>query len=244
MKILNANIELPNDLTVEIKVNKANIEAPTKGGTNETTENKNPTTDNSEQNNKRIKPSDEYEESTTSGTKENNSDESILKSVNKTSEDDILEERAKKKPIMAESFGYLSNTSKIISNTYKGDPNGLRTFIASIELAASATTDDQQDTLVKIIKTKLEGRTLGALPSTVSTAQDIIDALERKVKPDGSTVVVGRLLALKAERGSLQKFQRDAEELADQLRRAYINFRGNYGGNFRGNYGGNVQKCT
>lgn len=141
-----------------------------------------------------------------------------------TDKEDLLEERRPtKKVTMSDNIAtYLSSISKIISNTFKGDPNGLKAFTASIELALTITTQAQQDVLFKFIKTKLEGKALEAIPQNASTAKDIIDALERRIKPDESKVVIGRLLALRAEKHTLQKFQTDAEALADQLRRSYI----------------------
>lgn len=124
---------------------------------------------------------------------------------------------------MAEAkFKYINNISKIICSVYKGDPNGLNAFIQSIELANEITDDDQQETLVKFIKTKLEGTALEAIPTDITTAKDVIDALKSKIKTENVKVVVGRYMALRAERSSLNKFQKDAEELSDQLRRAYI----------------------
>lgn len=124
---------------------------------------------------------------------------------------------------MAElKFKYINNISKIICNVYKGDPNGLNAFVQSIELANDISENDQQETLVKYIKTKLEGTALEAIPTDVTTAQDIIDALKNKIKTENVKVVVGRYMALRAERSSLNKFQKEAEELSDQLRRAYI----------------------
>lgn len=148
----------------------------------------------------------------------------IKNPYSETNDDNNLKPKKDKKQNtkMENTFAYLSSISKIISNTYKGDPNGLSAFITSIELADSASTADQQGTLVKFIKTKLEGKALEALPHRVSTAKDIIEALQENIKPDDSKVVLGRLLALRAERGSLQKFQKEAEELTDQLRRAFI----------------------
>lgn len=57
---------------------------------------------------------------------------------------------------------------------------------------------------------------------TVHDAQDIIDLLREKIKPENSDIVLGRFLALRADRGSLQQFQEKAEILAEKLRKAYI----------------------
>lgn len=123
---------------------------------------------------------------------------------------------------MAETFTFLSNVSKIISNTYKGDPNGLNAFIASIELANASSTNEQKPHLIKFIKTKLEGKALECLPETVNSVDEIINALKNKIKPNSSKVVLGKFLALRGERNGMSKFQEQAEALADELRRAFI----------------------
>lgn len=187
LKILNANINVPEDLTKKIENTFSNNDK--KSNNTSHSEDQRPNNDK--------RKSDK--------TKNPNSNKSNTKNV------------------MAETnFAYLSSISRIINNTYKGDPNGLQAFIAAIELADASSTPEQQEILVKFIKTKLEGKALEALPEDVLTANEIIRALREKIKPDTSKVVIGRLLALRAERNALQKFQQQAEDLADQLRRAYI----------------------
>lgn len=122
----------------------------------------------------------------------------------------------------SEKFKYISNISKIISNNYNGNTNSLNAFISSIELANDITEKDEQPILVKFIKTKLEGIALEAIPDSAATANDIVDALRTKIKVENSRIVLGRYMALRAERSSLSKFQKDAEDLSDQLRRAFI----------------------
>ncbi|XP_055316605.1 putative uncharacterized protein DDB_G0284213 [Sitodiplosis mosellana] len=121
-----------------------------------------------------------------------------------------------------ETFTFLSNISKIISTTYKGDPNGLNAFITALELADSASGDNDKPHLIKFIKTKLEGRAPEAMPTEITSVQNIISALKSKIRPESSKVVLGRFLALRSKRNAMTKFQQQAEELADQLRRAYI----------------------
>lgn len=134
----------------------------------------------------------------------------------------LIEEKKNLTMSNAENYTYIGNISKIISFKYSGDSNALNSFISAIELADTATTDEQQPILVKFIKTKLEGRALEALPENVENATQLIHALKSKIKPESSKIVLGRFLALRAERNSLQKFQETADELSNSLRRAYI----------------------
>lgn len=123
---------------------------------------------------------------------------------------------------MADQFAYLNNISKIINYKYAGDPNALSGFVTAIELANSITEEDKQETLVKYIKSKLEGKALEAIPENIENATQLIESLKEKIKPDTSKVVLGRFLALRAEKNSMQTFQKTAEELSDALRRAFI----------------------
>lgn len=120
------------------------------------------------------------------------------------------------------AFEYIGNLSRVIKDTYDGDPGSLSAFVASIELANAASEANQQDTLVKFIKSKLTGRALEIIVPEHDTAQKIIDALKSKIRPENTKVVVARLLALRAEKSSMQKFQEQADSLTDALRRSYI----------------------
>lgn len=125
--------------------------------------------------------------------------------------------------IKMSEFEYLSNISRIIKDTYNGDPLGLNSFISSIDLANSITKDaTNQPHLVKFIITKLQGKALEAIPENVNNATEIINALKAKIKPETTDVVVGRLLALRSDKSSLKSFQEQADILADALRRSYI----------------------
>lgn len=141
--------------------------------------------------------------------------------IEKPNADQKKEDKNSKMP--NDPFTYLSHVSKIINTNYKGDPNALNAFITAIELAESVTPNEHKESLIKFIKTKLEGNALDAIKNiTVNNTTDIITALKNKIKIETSKVVLGRLLALRAERHSLQKFQEQADELANALRRAYI----------------------
>lgn len=178
-------------------MNKNQTEIPTVKPMNDSTTDEKPGTSNSEESN-RIK------------TQNDPQDENILK-TRKPSKRNEMEEIKK----------YMSNLSKIIISRYDGESKGLAAFVAVIQLAETITTDAQQEISVQYIRTKLEGKALEAIPADASTAREIITALKHKIKPETSKVVLGRFLALRTERNALPKFQKEAEELANQLRRAY-----------------------
>lgn len=139
---------------------------------------------------------------------------------NKVSNIEISDKKEIK--MATEKFQYLSSISKIVSSTYKGDPNGLNAFVTALELADSSSTEAQQETLIKFVKTKLQGKALECIPEEISNVKEIIHALKRKIKPESSKIVLGRFLSLRGERNNFTDFQKQAEELSDALNRAYI----------------------
>lgn len=206
LNILNANVEVPSDLTEKIQITDEDDETPQENSEKSSDDKGETAPSNSEDNTS----GGNKKETTPAKPNDSKNNQKTDNQTNKMTQDDN------------NNFHYIGNISKIITNTYKGEPTALNAFIAAIELADSATTPEQQPTLVKFIKTKLEGKALEAIPSNAITANDIITALKTKIKTESSKVVLGRFLGLRSERNALTKFQKDAEELADQLRRAYI----------------------
>lgn len=132
--------------------------------------------------------------------------------------------RENQQPIMGD-FTYLANVGTIVKKTYSGDPSGLSTFIEAIELASALSQQNQIPTLIRFIGTKCDKIAKEAIeeinPPPTTVAQ-IVTALRNKIKVDNSKVVLGRLLALKCDKTSVQNFQEKGEELAEKLRLAYI----------------------
>lgn len=120
------------------------------------------------------------------------------------------------------AFEYMANVSRIINNNFNGNSEELDSFIAAVELANEATAADQQGLLVKYIRTKLKGEAFDFVPENTPNATRAIALLKEKAKGDSSKVVIGRLLALRSDRTGMQKFQEQAEELCEKLKRAYI----------------------
>lgn len=117
---------------------------------------------------------------------------------------------------------FLNKISKLIRSEYDGEPDGLASFIDQIELVDLGTPQDKKLVLNEFIKSRLVGRAKDAVSATDLTVEQIKTALKSKIKPENSDVVLGRLMALKADRTSLQNFQEKGEELAEKLRKAYI----------------------
>lgn len=103
---------------------------------------------------------------------------------------------------------FLNLCARTITHVYKGEPIGLKPFILSIDLLESmAETGENENILTRFILTKLEGNALECIPkSTQSPTLNITiikEALKAKIKPENSKVIVGKLLAIKADRTNL-----------------------------------------
>lgn len=120
------------------------------------------------------------------------------------------------------AFEYISNVSRVLKNEFDGDADKLDAFVTAIEIANEASTAQQQPILVKIIRSKLIGTAKNIVPEATANATAVINLLKEKIKGDNTDVVTGRLLALRADRSSMQKFQEQAELLADKLKNSYI----------------------
>lgn len=75
---------------------------------------------------------------------------------------------------------------------------------------------------VKLIKSKLEAKALETLSEDANTYEVIVDALKDNIKPDSSMVIEGRMLSLHLDKNNVAKFVKQAEELAEALRRSLI----------------------
>lgn len=119
-------------------------------------------------------------------------------------------------------FEFALKINQLIKKTYSGDPNELESFLEAIELAELGATVENTPALIKCIKQKLVGKAREALPAQINSVNEIKIALKAKIKQDNVNVVLGRLLALRSDKTSMQNFQEKAEELAEKLRLAYI----------------------
>lgn len=108
--------------------------------------------------------------------------------------------------------------SSNINYIYEGDPSRLASFIDTIEFLDDLCEAQNKTSLVKFIKTKLEGKAREALTKEPETCKDIIDDLKKAIKTESSKVVEGRMLALRADKTNLTKFAERAEELAELYR--------------------------
>lgn len=106
---------------------------------------------------------------------------------------------------------------------YSGDPLGLTSFIDGVDIVTDfATTPALRASLLKYIKSKLDGRAREFVTVDVDTIDKLKDALINNIVPENSRVIEGRILSLRYAYSRQEEFTARAEELADALRRTLI----------------------
>lgn len=125
--------------------------------------------------------------------------------------------------IAMDTPSFLKLCAATINKNYSGDPLGLRSFIDSIDLLDSiAETNALKQMLFTFIKTKLDGRAREFVLETVTTINQLKNALTDNIKPDNSKIVEGRMMTLKLHMHQSEQFANKVEELSDALRRTLI----------------------
>lgn len=117
---------------------------------------------------------------------------------------------------------YYRMASQNINRNYGGDPLQLEPFINSVKLLQQIDTNKTHIELLKsFVISKLEGKALQIVPKDKSL-DDILSALESKIKPDNSDVILGRMITLKISGMTPRVFSKEAELLADAFHRSLI----------------------
>lgn len=117
---------------------------------------------------------------------------------------------------------YLRLCAQTIPKNYSGDPLGLTAFIRAIRMLRDLTEENQEDSLLNFIMTRLEGKAQDAVPAEPESIQEIIDSLKEKIKHDSSKVISGRITAMKNQKIQMNDFSKQMEELTDSLKRALM----------------------
>lgn len=79
-----------------------------------------------------------------------------------------------------------------------------------------------EQTFIKFILTRIDGKALESIPKNPATINEITDNSKKYIKPDSSKIIEGRMLSLKANRVNMPDYTKQAEELADALQRSLI----------------------
>lgn len=128
------------------------------------------------------------------------------------------ENTTKMAPQTAKEFMTLATST--INYKYGGDPLGLDAFIDSIELLATLCEEQNTNTLIKFIKTRLEGTARESISAEPRNTDEIITQLRAAIKTASSDVIESKILALRVEKTNLTAFAERAEALAEQYRRS------------------------
>lgn len=133
-----------------------------------------------------------------------------------------VEEEAETMPDQISTTDFLRLAANTINRNFSGDPLALNAFVNSIDLLKTIADQTHGLLLKQFILSRLEGKALESVPQNPNSVDDIIAALQSTIKPDNSKVISGRMMALRADRVSMQDFTKQAEELADAFKRSLI----------------------
>lgn len=118
---------------------------------------------------------------------------------------------------------FIKYTGNILNYKYSGDPLELNSFIADARMLYKlAKSDETKDFCFDYIKNRLKGRAAEAIPDDCDSLECLIKALKEKIKPDNSSIIEGRILALQLKNNDYSKFSADAEKLSEALRRTLV----------------------
>lgn len=117
---------------------------------------------------------------------------------------------------------FISMCASIIRDNYDGNPLTLESFLDKIELVQELTDTALEPTLFSFVKSRLESKAREALPEDISSIAEIKTALKKGIKPDNSKVIAGKIAALTVRNNNFSDFSKQAEELADALKRSLV----------------------
>lgn len=123
---------------------------------------------------------------------------------------------------IAEKKVFLNMCATMLRDNYDGNPLTLESFLDKIELIEELTEPNLESTLISFVKSKLEAKAREVLPDKISSVEEIKIALKTGIKPDNSKVIAGKIAALTVRNSNYADFSKQAEDLADALKRSLI----------------------
>lgn len=238
LKILNSNAEVPDSITEKIKTQ--NNDEQENEQSNKSTGNKN------EESNKKSstiepmpnandKKNEESNNESSSTDPKTTSNDKKKEESNKNGQMNGKEENNDSKPEVSNKPKNKSNANMAMTSTeyyklctqqlnytYTGDPLGLPPLIDAIELLQYLDTEHlHENILLRVLKTKLMGQAREYLPDD-ATVDEIKEILRKKIKVKSSKIIMGQLMALKADKTNFTDYAKRAEDLAEQFNRSLI----------------------
>lgn len=117
---------------------------------------------------------------------------------------------------------FLRTANQTINHVYSGDPTSIDAFLDSVELLKIIAGQEHSQLLFQFLKTRLAGDAREAISASDDTIEKIIASLRRKIKPDNSKIIQGRLTALRLDRKTKDEFSKQLEQLSEAYRRSLV----------------------
>lgn len=117
---------------------------------------------------------------------------------------------------------FMKLAASIMNHKFDGDSTKLESFLSEIELVDNLAELNNKTLCIKFVKSRLEGKALECLPDTIESMDDITNALKAEIKAESSSVIEGKILSLRVQKGNFSKFSEEAEKLAENLRRSLV----------------------
>lgn len=152
--------------------------------------------------------------------------DSIVQALNSTQTDQIENtnnstQTENKKTEKMDPATFLKLCGSQINKEFSGDPLLLKPFIKQIQLLQSVAGDNLP-TLLLFVPTRLNGKALECVRENPANVDEIIEDLNKFIKPPNSKVVGSQIQGLRFNAGKAQEFTDQAEKLAESLQRTLI----------------------
>lgn len=118
---------------------------------------------------------------------------------------------------------FIRVASQMISDRYHGDPMDLDSFIDAVELLKTLCEEQNENTFLAFVKTRLGGKARQLINSNPANVNEIIEKLRDGIKIKPSKTIEGKFLALRLDKTSITKFTEQAEKYADQYNHSLCN---------------------
>lgn len=113
-------------------------------------------------------------------------------------------------------------TATALVQPYDGLPAGLDAFVDAVNLLGELIQQTQIGTAIKFVKTRLTGRARSALPETITTLTQIVDAVKQNcASTETPESISAKLKALKTK-GDPTKYLDEVESLTSKLTSLYV----------------------
>lgn len=151
---------------------------------------------------------------------ENNSKDTDL---NKNPNNSLEPEKTIKTVKMTSKIEFHNLCTRTFTEVYNGDPSGLDSFVRKIEsIEILCENNDHTAILIRNILANVKYRALDIMPKDPKTVDAITNVLKEKIKPEKSSIIEGRMMALKLDRTNFSDYTKKVEQLADKLKRSLI----------------------